>query len=117
METIDSKTTIGQLASAFYNAITKEAANNAVRMVTAEDNLIKAEVFNINEVGHPGVKMVLKLSINGKEFIFEGYPEGAGDTRYYLKKDVFITDSLGEKVKTGIMSEIFDVIAKCGKSY
>ena len=117
METIDSKTTIGQLAQAFYNAITKEVANNAVKKTFVEDNLIKAEVFNINEVGHPDVKMVLKLSVNGKELVFEGYPEGTDDPKYYLKKDIFITSSLGEKVKTGIMLEIFDIIAKCGKSY
>ena len=112
METIDSKTTIGQLASAFYNAITKEAEQNTIKSAIIEDNIIHGAVFNTKTTGSSfNEKMIMKLSINGKTFEFEHEWDGK-ETRWFINNGAFITRGLVDKMWENIKEEIVRAIAK-----
>jgi hypothetical protein len=66
MEKIDENTTIGGLASKFAEMVINQAAKNFVAHSPLPDNLIKGEVFNINN--SPEIVIVIKAKINGQEF-------------------------------------------------
>lgn len=93
MKTIDEKTTIGELASVFYDAMTIKFARDAVKSAKIDNNLVSAIVFNIKEPAFDNIKIVLKLTVNGEEFIYEKEYNGT-EKVFYIKGGILISESL-----------------------
>ena len=66
MKQITTETTLGSLAASFADMVIDKAAENHIKHASLPDNLIKGEVFNLDN--GKDITIVFKARINGEEF-------------------------------------------------